>query len=426
MLKRWLFPTFVTERKIFAALLTSTLALIFPVASAGQLVLGQYEDEAPLRTWNIFGFQAGASLGRGETSFAVPATDPAAALNNPALLADISGLRLMLNGMAMSTSLRKFSIINTGVLATEKNIFLNHYGVDMAGISFSRSGWAIVFNVYLAEIYDRPPTGYEYFYRGQLYYEIKFNQDGLLRIYHFSLAKKIGLGGRARVGVGCNFARGELRREIEEEWAANGIVIRDSKRQEFSGFFINGGVAVRLTEKLDAAVVLRTPYRKNSPGKSELVYDAPAGGVDISIAASATSHYEQPLVVGVGASYLVSPRFRVSADVSFFNWASYRVEYFEEEAERHFRNTIKVGVGGELAVPLRFFGREGAIPLRFGLVWDEQPMKNPHSAYTLFSAGVGVHFGAIRLDLGASTGREKGSGDLLEARRMAFSLTLGF
>jgi len=426
MLRGWRLSTLLMERTIFALLLVLSLALIFPTFSAGQLVLGQYEDEAPLRTWNIFGFPTGASLGRGETSFAVPAADPATALSNPALLTDMSGLRLTLNGMAMSTSLRRFSIINTGVLATEGNIFLNLYGVDMAGLSFSRGGWGVAFNVYLAEIYDRPPTEYEYSYRGQLYYKIKFNQDGLLRIYHLSLARKMGPAGRIRAGIGFNIARGDLHRKIEEEWVANGIVISDSKSQEFSGFFINGGVAVQLTEKLLLAAVARTPYQKNSPGESELIYDAPAGGVDISITASATSRYKQPLVVGLGASYLVSPRLRLSADVSFFNWASYRVEYFEEELERHFRNTVKAGLGGEFVVPCRFFGREAAIPLRLGIIRDEQPMKELPSAYTLLSAGAGFHCGVIRLDLGASAGSEKGSGDSLEARRIALSLTLGF
>ncbi len=400
------------------------LSLHLPAAPAGQLVLGQYEDEAPLRTWNLFGVQAAAALGRGDTGFAIPAQDPSAALINPALLVDLSGWRVMVNGMFLSASLRKFSIINTGVLATEENIFLNLYGLDMGGVSFAARGWAMAFNAYLSEVYDRPSTAYEYFYRNRLYYRINFNQEGLLRTYHLSLARR--LGPRLRAGIGLNFVEGELSRKIEEQWAISGIAIRDSKKQEFSGFFINGGLAARLTERLDLALVFRTPYRKKSPSQSELVYDAPPEGLDVTISASATSRYNQPLVLGLGANYDVSNRLKVGADISFFNWASYRVDYFEEQMDRNFRNTFKATVGAEWSVPVRLFRKEVIIPLRFGLGWDEQPMKEPRSTYTIFSLGAGFHWNFLGLDSGFSFGRENGSGDSLEARRIALSMTLKF
>jgi len=227
-----------------------------------------------------------------------------------------------------------------------------------------------------------------------------------------------------QMGIGFNFVTGELSRKLEELWATSGIIIRDTKKQEFSGFFVNGGVMARMTEKLNLALVFRTPYRKNSPGESALVYDAPTGGTDITIAASATSRYDQPFVLGLGVSYVIFPRFIVGADVSFFNWASYRVNYFEEEMDRNFRNAIKGTVGAEFLVPVQLFRKEATVPIRIGFGWDEQPMKEPRSGYAFFSAGTGFHWNFIALDVGASFGRENGSGDSLEARRMALSMTL--
>ena len=271
----------MAKRRIVHVLLASALMLILPPLSSGQLVIGQYEDEAPLRTWNIFGFQTAVAIGRGDTSFAAPALDSSAALTNPALLADLAGFRLTLNGMVQSTALRTFSIVNTGVLATEANLNLNLYGLDFAGISFSRKGWAAALNVSVSEIYDRPRTEYQYSYRGRLYYAIDFGQDGFLRTFNLSLARR--LGRRFRAGIGLNVVTGELSRKIDEQWTASGISIRDSKKQEFSGFFLNGGVLVGVAEKLDLAFVFRTPYRKNSPGESVLVYEAPAGGTEIQL-----------------------------------------------------------------------------------------------------------------------------------------------
>ncbi len=44
--------------------------LFFRGAASAQLVLGQYEDEAPLGTWNIFGAPSAASIGLGGAQFA--------------------------------------------------------------------------------------------------------------------------------------------------------------------------------------------------------------------------------------------------------------------------------------------------------------------------------------------------------------------
>jgi hypothetical protein len=78
-----------------ALLLLGVLAL--PTVSSAQLVLGQYEDEAPLRSWNTFGLTVASSLGRGETQLAL-AEDCSAALGNPALLASLPKFSVGFNG----------------------------------------------------------------------------------------------------------------------------------------------------------------------------------------------------------------------------------------------------------------------------------------------------------------------------------------
>ena len=86
-----------TTRALSYCLLVLAILIALPVASPAQLVIGQYEDEAPLRTWNSFGLALASSLGRGETMFAL-ADDCSAALSNPALLADLPRLTLSFNG----------------------------------------------------------------------------------------------------------------------------------------------------------------------------------------------------------------------------------------------------------------------------------------------------------------------------------------
>jgi long-subunit fatty acid transport protein len=411
----------MAKRFVFPVILALILILAWPQISRGQLVLGQYEDEAPLRTWNIFGFHTASSLGRADTSFAL-GSDISAALTNPALLLSLPRFTATFNGTASSASLYKFSIINTGVFSTSDNISLNLYALDFAGVSFKSSGWAVGLAVYLSEIYDRPQASYEYQYRGELAYTLDFHQTGLVRNFSLALARKIS--SRIQAGLGLTFFSGDLSREIKEDWLADGFSISDTKKEEFSGFFANAGILVRVTEKLDLALVGRTAYKKKASVTSELVYDAPSGGTEIRIAAEATNTYEQPLVAGLGACYRFSPQLKAAADVAFFNWASYRVRYFDEELSRDFRNTIKASLGAEYAAPVRLFNKEAAIPIRVGIGYDEQPMKEPLSAYTYFSAGAGLSWSIIRLDFGASFGRESGSGNALTTRRIALSLTL--
>jgi len=409
-------------RRLSASLHLIILAvfLAFPVSASAQLVLGQYEDEAPLRTWNIFGFQTAPSLGRGDTAFTI-ADDCSVALTNPALLIDLPRFTATLNAPSYFTSLYKFSLINTGVLSTTRNPSLTLYALDFGGLSCQFRGWAFALTAALVEIYDRPSVRYEASYHGTLYYTLDFSQEGILRTTNLSIARRLG---RFQVGLGFNLASGDLKREIVETYLDPGITISDNKSQKFSGFFLNGGIVARITDKWGAALVFRTPYTKKSESKSELEYSAPAGGTDIKIAADSSDTYKQPLVLGLGISYKFSPNFQVFSDLSYFNWSGYSVEYFGEEMERNFRDTLKLGLGAEYVVHLRIFKADAFIPLRIGAAYDPQPMQEPNSAYTYFSAGTGLRWRMISLDFGASFGREKGSGNSLEARRISLSLSI--
>ena len=73
------------------------LALLTSLPASAQLVVGQYEDEAPLRTWNTFGIPSAPSVGLGGTQFA-RAFDSSVALVNPALLMSLPRYSVTLTG----------------------------------------------------------------------------------------------------------------------------------------------------------------------------------------------------------------------------------------------------------------------------------------------------------------------------------------
>lgn len=385
-----------------------------------QLILGQYEDEAPVGTWNILGITNASSLGLGDTRFAF-ATDCSTSLSNPALLSNLPKITFSLISSFNSASFFKYSIVNTGVISTEKNISLRLYAIDFAGVSVRAKNWSFSLSLALAEIYDRPSIEEKLYSRGSLYYTFNFNQEGSLKTIHFSISRKIS--DRISFGIGLNYIYGNLKKNIQEKWLNTKIAITDDKSHEYQGYYLNGGLWVGLSDQLAFAAIFRTPYTKKAESQSLYRYQAPGGNTDIKIEASSQNTYKQPHVIGLGMSYRFSPKLRIASDFSFFNWSKYRVTYFEEELDRNFKDIIKISAGIEHLSSLKIFNKDIEIPFRAGLIYDPQPMREPSSSYLYFSFGSGIHWGKFLLDVGAFFGQERGSGDSLSAQKVSLSLS---
>lgn len=397
------------------------MIVLFSPPVRAQLTIGQYEDEAPFRTWNTFGIQTAPALGRGGARFAV-VSDASATVTNPARLTALSGGSLTVSGFYTAASLFRYSLVNTGVLYTRGNSSMGIYAADFLGFSVTLKDWAIGFSAGLVESYDRPHQNPVYEFQDRILYSIDFDQDGLLRNYNLSLARKFG--GRLSVGLGVNYVSGSMEKKIVENYFFNGITISDEKSHDFRGFYINGGVAVEAVKKLALALVFRTPYAKKADSRNLLRYDSPQGMTEITLEAAARSTYKQPLVIGAGMDYRFSEAVGVAFDISYFNWSAYAVDYFEEELDREFRNIIKLGGGIEYLGELRLFKQDFELPLRIGMSYDPQPMKEPSSSYLYYTAGLGIHWKGLHLDAGAMLGSEKGSGHDLFGRK--FSITLSY
>jgi hypothetical protein len=394
--------------------------LLLPHLSRAQMNLGQYEDEAPLTTWNYYGLANGTSLGMGGTLYAF-SRHCSSSLANPALLSHLPRFTLTLNSYYSSSSLFKYAIVNTGVVVTDQKPQIRIYALDFGGASVNVRGWILSFSRAMTEVYDRPSVEQSYYYQDVLYYTLNFDQEGHLMITHLAVARRIGR--RLSVGIGLNFLKGSLTKTIKEEYPRSNITITDHKSYEFEGRYLNGGLWLRLSKKLELAAVFRAPFTKKAASESSYSYLSPGGDTDIRIDASGENSYKQPLVIGLGLSSRISPRLRAASDFSFFNWSKYKVTYFGEELKRDFKDILKIGAGFEYLAPLRLFGVNLTVPLRAGFTYDPQPMREPGSSYYYFSLGTGLRQGNSSFDVGASFGSERGSGDSLSAKRVAMSLS---
>ncbi|MFQ5722623.1 MAG: OmpP1/FadL family transporter, partial [Candidatus Aminicenantales bacterium] len=292
---------------------------------------------------------------------------------------------------------------------------------DFVGLSVKIKDWALSISHGLLEIYDRPSVEQKYYYRGILYSSLNFSQEGLLKVINFSVARKIN--SHLSFGLGLNLVKGHLEKQMEQKWLDDNLTLTDSKSQKFQGFYFNLGLIFTASSKLNLAAIFRSPYQKKADSHSLYRYLSPEGKTDIKIEASAQNKYPQPLVIGIGLSYKLSPQFRLASDFSYFNWSTYKITYFEEEIDRHFKNIIKVGAGIEYLTKIRFSNHQIVIPFRAGLIYDPQPMSTPNSYYLYYTLGSGFQWGKFHLNLGASFGRENGTGDSLSARKISLSLT---
>ena len=399
------------------AVAAACLAGAGPVSA--QLVLGQYEDEAPLGTWNIFGAPSAPSVGLG-VSF-VRATDPSISLTNPALLAGLPRISIMLSGSYAAASLYKYSFVNTGVVSSDGNLAAGVLGFDHGAFAFRIGEWAFALAAAVPESYARPAVlaGFE----GEgMSYELSLDQTGRLRLFQGAIARRLAAG--FSVGLGLNYASGTLGRLIVERTATaeRVVTITDDKSERLHGLFLNGGVSWEATRRLTASLVFRSPYMKKGDGRSLLRYEVPEAGTDIRIDAEAVNEYLQPWIVGAGAAYSLSEAWSFAAELAWFGWSAYEVTYYDEPLVRSFRNVVRAGAGGEYLAPARMFGKSVMIPFRAGVVFDPQPMREPRSSYLALALGTGLRLGAMAVDISGHIGRESGSGDSLKAAKIVLSL----
>lgn len=408
--------------RVLLPLAVTGLTLLLSLPASAQLVLGQYEDEAPLGTWNVFGVPTAPALALGGARLA-RAWDASSGLTDAALLLTLPKSSVTLSAADSWASMFKYSLVNTGVVSSGGNLTANALGLELGGFAYHWGGWALAAAAGIIEIYGRPGIAAS---DGTGAYELDMTQSGFLRDYNLSAARRVT--DRVSAGLGLNYVSGNLHRLVVETTGEpdGTITITNDTSEKYSGFFLNGGVAWDLSGHLTAALVFRTPYVKRADARSALRYQAPAGGTDILIEAEDRNEYRQPWVIGAGLSCRFSEAFSAAADLAFFDWSSYEVTYFGEPLPRPFRDVLKAGAGVEYLVSGRLFGQAATFPLRMGLSVDPQPMTDPHSTYYALHAGTGFRLPFLAVDLAGAFGRETGSGNSLSAGKVVLSVTYIF
>jgi hypothetical protein len=402
-------------------LISINLFLVFLLTStaSAQLILGQYEDEAPARSWNTSGLVTAASMGFGGVPMAF-SLDAASSLINPALLISGPRISILTNASAGKASFFRYGVVNTGVLETANRISSATYALDFIGTAIRAGRLAIGASLSLLETYSRPRTVGSESYSGETVYSLEFKQSGYL--WNINLSAAYEISSRLSIGAGVNRVFGAYEKNLREDLFYNGNVITDEKTLDYRGFFVTAGLLFRPTGKFSLAVSARSPYQKRAEGVSLYRFQNSGTSTDVRIESSGESRFFQPAVFGVGAGYHLDQHWRFSLNMAYFNWSRYTVNYFEEERPRVFRNIIQVYGGLEYRRNIRLFGRIIDTPFRVGFCYDPQPVTAPSYNYLYLALSSGFNFGKLSLNLSLMLGGERSSGENLVGQRIALSL----
>jgi hypothetical protein len=410
------------ERAFVVVCVWASVVCLCPVAASAQTRLGQYQDEAPIRTWNSFPFTTAAGLARGGGLYTL-SLDSALASANPALLTDLENFRIQVNSSFQAVEFFKYGPVNTGLFRSEGNIGLGLLELDYAGLGFRLGGWAFALNVSQTERFNRPEASYTESSGADYKYLLRFTQTGYLRTFQLSAARRIAPWLSA--GISVNAVSGQLDRETLERETPAGFTLLDTQSQKLSGFGVQAGLLFELIPNVvKAAAVVKAPYfiRAENTSLIRYTYTAPYN-TDIGLTASSKDSSRQPLTLGFGLSWRIFTLWTVAVDATYFAWSKYTLDYFGERQARDFRDVVRLAAGAEYATTSRIFGDNLQIPFRIGFIYDPQPTADPRSAYACFTFGNGIHGRRVRFDMGALLGRESGSGNKLAVKRFAISLS---
>jgi long-subunit fatty acid transport protein len=380
--------------------------------------VGQYEDEAPLRSWNILGIASGKSSSLGGITV-ILVDDLSAIFTNPSVSAGIDEMRLEGGIEASSAELYRYSLVNTGAIASTT---LKGKGLGSYFIAFSlpSRGFNLSFAWGKIEDINRPSAGFS----TQWGESLAADFSGRTSLFSIALSKKTG---RVSFGLGFNYLYGFFARDVNHiinEGPAF-VYYTEQVKEEFSGYYFTLGTTFELNSRFNLAFSLRTPYERKGEGRvfreMETVWEDIIGDYR-----SSDDRYAQPLALLFGGSYRFSDDILLAFELDYLRWSSYRVTYFADELPRNFKDTFIFRLGAEYNLHLTRDERAITVPLRIGYLFDPQPVPSPNYRYHYLTCGSGFSLSRLSCDFGFQYGFERSSGENMSAIRFITSLSYRF
>jgi hypothetical protein len=387
--------------------------------------IGQYYDEAPLRTWNVWAPYPSRNAALGDCILALGNQDPLSGMHNPATLKFNDLIALSCSISANSIKLYRYSVVNTGeVIPGVHNTTIGpvrYFAIEHFGIGFSVKGINIAVNIAEQENYRRPEL--DHAYSISTGGRINALYSGRLRTMNFSFSYPI-IKDRLQVGAAFSYLYGNhskdftLRMPVDENYIED--ILKDEQKLRGSCFHL--GLLYKVFQKFHIGFALRTPYDKRAD--SSVYRECSSSYVIIADSYFSEDYYHQPMVMGLGFSFQPNFDLLLTADLSFFRWKSYQAERFDLPLMRDFQNTLKIGIGIEYILIQKIGGSPFNLPIRIGYVHDPQPAVSPEWNHHYFTVGTGFNLSKLTFDFCAYLGKGGGKDINLYNRRVVATIAI--
>jgi hypothetical protein len=387
--------------------------------------IGQYYDEAPLISWNIWAPYPSRNAALGDCILALGNQDPLSGMHNPAALKFTNPMILSCSLSANSIKLYRYSVVNTGeVIPGVNNTTVDgvrYFAIEDFGVGFSLKGVSIAINIAEQENYRRPELNQAYSIStgGR----IDATYSGHLRTINFSLSYPL-IKDHLHVGAGYSYLYGNIDNDLSlrmdfDRTLANDI-IRDEQKLKGSCFHL--GLLCKVFREFTIGFALRTPYDKRA--NSSVYREYSSSLITIADSYHSEDYYHQPLVMGVGFSFKPSLDLLLTADFSFFRWQSYEAKRFDSLLTRDFKDTVKVGMGMEYILRHKIGESFLNLPIRIGYIHDPQPSVSEKWQHHYFTLGTGFTVSKLTFDFCGYLGKGGGEGIDLYNRRIIATIAV--
>lgn len=235
-----------------------------------------------------------------------------------------------------------------------------------------------------------------------------------LKSFFFQPAVSVKLADWASVGASYIYAKGEVDWDRTLSKFNGSMNIKDSKAK---GHGFGLGFYFRPNEKLDVSLAYRSPVRVKAENGVVTFKTSPTLFSALKLDANGQDQFKAtlPLVeeYTIGASYKITPKWKVSADFNYTGWADYNaltLDFANAQVGNQQDRTVLVSPKNFKNTQTWRFGTQyqftDFIAGRLGYYYDESPYQDkdfipetPSLNNNVITAGIGLNFNKFNVDL---------------------------
>jgi hypothetical protein len=403
------------------------LIWIITCITGAQTVNYQYDyhrEESPAISWNGIHFFDSKILSL--SGISMMASDPFAAVLNPALIPDDGKVILGVSYGSISHEAFQYWGVNQGVVTVPEPLSNRNTLFNGLSGTLVLNKFRISIGSYFSGLLQYPTFEYREEYEYGQYYSYKGTFAGNENTYYIAAATK--LGNKFDVGFKLEYVSGQREVDIEDtdsfwewvinQWVKKSIVIIQSEDHHLSLIRTTLGVNYQISPDWSLGAFFILPFGGKAERTVTRSFENFSDDVFISETQNTDDTLYRPVQFNV-ASKIHFPlrnkgpakkRFTLAAELKYSLWSTYKYILFDENIPRDMRNTLVMALGGEYGS----FTKKRDFFIRLGTRLDPQPIKDPNTLLLSFSGGVGIRLSWFAMDLGISYFTASTSGEIQE------------